>query len=101
MPAHLILYVQSDHCRGQGEERVTNTQRNGDGAQPFIPGPPPLIYSMDRWALGLPGTHSLGPRATERKAASKAGLKGSKPTRSLPLPEAAKEVGGGRRQLMG
>ena len=55
---------------------------------------------MDRWASGHVGAHSLGPRATERKAANRGGegdgwAKGEQAHNvpSLPLPEAAKEEG--------
>lgn len=76
MPAHLILYVQPDHCRGKGRR---------ESQTPIAVGVGPALSSLDAhppstpWTWGAPshlGVHSLGPRATERKAADRRGGEG-------------------------
>lgn len=80
VPAHLILYVEPDHCRSQAEKRVTDMKRNGGsmGTSPLLSGP--LLHPLH-------GAHVWGPEpqkgsqpAQEDKAM--AGLRGSRSTTS-------------------
>lgn len=59
VPAHLILDVQSDHCRTQGEERVTDPQETERG--------PPLLRTPPS---SIPRTGGAGPSRRPRDKGS-------------------------------
>lgn len=70
VPAHLILDVEPDHCRRQGEKSHKHPEKR-DQSPPL--GTPHSSTSWTGRAPGHPGAHSLGPRATEKGSASRGG----------------------------
>jgi hypothetical protein len=60
--AHLILYVQPDHCGSQGEQSVTHIRRDGTGRGRPVPTGAPMPCTP---------AQGLGSKITDTKSASR------------------------------